>query len=285
MALHVTSSSVRLVAAAILLLVACAGGDGDYAQRMAVEHEGDRPVPTPAAAREPASTVQERAVVYAHLDGHDVTGHLALPAGAPVAGVILIHEWWGLNDNIRSLARQLAGEGYAALAVDLYEGASASDPARARELMQSAADRAPALEENLRQARAFLADEQGVQRVGVIGWCFGGAWALRSALFLGDGIDATVVYYGRLVTEETELAALRSPLLGIFGGADEGIPQATVREFEQTLARLGKPASIHVYDGADHAFANPSGTRYDAAAAEDAWRKTLAFLAEHLRGA
>jgi carboxymethylenebutenolidase len=276
----------RLAGMFLVASAACSGaGGGDDAARMAAQHAGDRPVPTAAASREPASDVKTQEVVYARLGERDVRGYLALPAEASSAGVILIHEWWGLNDNIRSIARQLAGEGYAALAVDLYEGEAASDPDEARGLMQAAAGREPALADNLRQAREFLATQHGATKIGVIGWCFGGAWALRTALALGDGVDATVVYYGRLVTGEAELRKLQSPLLGIFGGADEGIPVESVQAFEQTLARLGKSASIHIFAGAAHAFANPSGTRYDAAAAEDAWGKTLAFFAEHLRAA
>jgi carboxymethylenebutenolidase len=267
----------------LLAAVGCASaGGGDDATRMAAQHAGDRPVPTAAAAREPASAVRGDETLYARVGERDVRGYLALPAQPPAAGIILIHEWWGLNDNIRSIARQLAGEGYAALAVDLYEGAAASDPEAARGLMQSAAQREPALLDNLRQAREFLVTKQGAREVGVIGWCFGGGWALRTALDQGAQVDATVVYYGRLVSDESELRKLHSPLLGIFGGADEGIPVESVQAFEQTLARLGKPATIHIYAGAAHAFANPSGTRYDAAAAEDAWGKTLAFFADHL---
>ena len=134
----------------------------------------------------------------------------------------------------------------------------------------------------MRQALAYLREELGAEKVGVIGWCFGGGWSLATALNEPGGIDAAVVYYGRLVTTEEELAPLASPVLGIFGALDRGIPLETVREFEAALDSLGKEASIHVYDDADHAFANPSGTRYQAEAAEDAWAKTVAFLARHL---
>jgi carboxymethylenebutenolidase len=150
--------------------------------------------------------------------------------------------------------------------------------------MAASMEREAQLEENLRQARAFLIDDLHATEIGVIGWCFGGGWSLRTALLLPDGIDATVIYYGRIVTDREELAALRSPVLGIFGAEDRGIPVEDVREFERVLHELEKPAKIHVYEGAAHAFANPSGTRYDPGAAEDAWNRTLAFLARHLKG-
>ena len=118
--------------------------------------------------------------------------------------------------------------------------------------------------------------------MGVIGWCFGGGWSFRTALALPDAIDAAVIYYGEPVTDRDRLDALEMPILGLFGGADQGIPVARVREMEAALDALGKDATIVVYDGANHAFANPSGRRYDAEAAEDAWTRTTAFLAEHL---
>ena len=102
-------------------------------------------------------------------------------------------------------------------------------------------------------------------------------------MLLPDEIDATVIYYGRLVTDRDRLEPLHVPILGIFGAEDQGIPVDSVREFESTLQELGKDVSIHVYDEAGHAFANPSGTRYNAEAAEDAWSKTMAFFEEHLR--
>jgi carboxymethylenebutenolidase len=196
--------------------------------------------------------------------------------------VIVIQEWWGLNDNIRAMARRLAGEGYAALAVDLYEGRLATTADEAKAAMQQAMARPERLLENLRQAHRWLRENAQAPRVGVVGWCFGGGWSLETALALGGEIDAAVVYYGRPVTDAKELAKLEAPLLGLYGGADQGIPLADVKLMEKQLAELGKPAEIVVYEGADHAFANPSGTRYEARAAEDAWRRTTAFFARHL---
>jgi carboxymethylenebutenolidase len=269
-----------------VLTVGCgSSGEGDYTERMATEHAGDRPEASEAAAGEPRMPVEEMEVEYATLGMDPVRGFLARPAegaaGAP--GIIVIHEWWGLNDNIRSMARQLAGEGYVALAVDLYGGQVASDPERARELMSATMEREVELEDNLGQAYRYLTEQAGAERVGVIGWCFGGGWSLRTALMLPDAIDAAVIYYGRLVTDRERLERLEMPILGIFGAEDGGIPVETVREFEAALDALGKDARIHVYEGAEHAFANPSGTRYDAEAAGDAWTKTLAFFEEHLQ--
>jgi carboxymethylenebutenolidase len=293
-------SALALSILALLAVAACgpaangdaatdsaSNGDDDYAERMATEHAGDAPTPgfaaEAAAAGEDDASVETSRVTYATVGGQPVEGYLARPAGVEnPPGIVVIHEWWGLNDNIETMARMFAHQGYAALAVDLYGGHSADTAAGARELM-SAVDEAAA-KDNLRQAYAYLDEEVGAPRIGVIGWCFGGGWSLQTALMLPGELDAAVIYYGRLVTDEDELAKLDTPILGIFGAEDQGIPVASVREFEAALEKLGKPASIHVYDGANHAFANPSGERYQPQAAKDAWQKTTAFFAEHLKG-
>lgn len=100
---------------------------------------------------------------------------------------------------------------------------------------------------------------------------------------MGDALDAVVIYYGRLITDQETLEAVDAPILGIFGEEDGGIPVESVKAFEASLDALGKEADIHIYEGADHAFANPSGERYDEEAAEDAWEKTRAFLQLHMQ--
>jgi carboxymethylenebutenolidase len=266
-----------------ILGVTAAGADDDLVARMAREHAGDSSAASPAAQIDPAGGVMSSTVSYAQLGKTDVKGYLARPIGeGPFPGVIVIHEWWGLNDNIESMADRLAGEGYIALAVDLYEGKVATDSDGAMNLMRDSMSRADELKENLRQAREYLA-HAGATRIGSIGWCFGGGWSLQAGLALGDELDAVVIYYGRVLSDKAELAALRAPVLGFFGEDDTGIPVAGVREFERALDELGKPATIHVYPGVGHAFANPSGTRYNEEAADDAWDKTLAFFADNLR--
>lgn len=283
------------LALVLLPLAACTGGtatdepngdshtDEEYADAMAEEHAGETPTASGAAEGEPAREVASRGVVYATVDGQEIRGWLARPAGVENApGLIVIHEWWGLNENIRKMAEKLAGEGYTALAVDLYEGRAADSPEKARELVQSVNE--TNAHENLRQAYAYLTEQAGAGDVGTIGWCFGGGWSLQTALLMPEKIDATVIYYGRLVTDKERLEPLGMPILGLFGAEDDGIPVSSVREFEQALEELGKDVEIHVYDGADHAFANPSGDRYDAAAAQKAWEETTDFLAAHLKG-
>lgn len=208
--------------------------------------------------------------------------YLSLPEGAeaPMSAVVVIHEWWGLNDHIKHYADRLAAEGYAALAVDLYGGKSATTPDEAMAMMQKVD--AAAAEKTLAAAAQFLADDARIKadKRGVIGWCFGGAWSLQAGLKI-EGLDAVVMYYGRVVTDPEKLTGLDAPLLGIFANQDDHIPPAQVKQFEEALAAAGKPAQIERYD-AHHAFANPSSDRYDAEAAADAWQKARGFLARHL---
>jgi len=256
--------------------------EDDYADRMAAEHAGEDPS-VAGAAREGAGAadVTTEEVVYATVGGEEIAGYLARPkTPGHHPGLIVIHEWYGLNDHIETMARMFAQQGYAALAVDLYAGEAAGSPERARELTQSVVE--AEAQENLRQAYGYLTQTAGAERVGVVGWCFGGGWALRTALLLPEQIDATVIYYGRLVDDREQLATLDMPILGHFGAEDQGIPVAGVREFAETLEELDKHAEIHVYEGAGHAFANPSGERYEPAAARTSWDRTLRFLEAHL---
>ena len=281
--------SLYLLLAFSFLFAACTDSSDDYGEAMSREHADETPTATPISAADTESVVTEE-VVYATVDGTPVTGFLARPDTAAMMGdgtmpaVIVIHEWWGLNDNVRAMAEKLAAEGYLALAVDLYEGEAADTPEQARSLMSASMEREAALTSNVKQAYDYLAAQPETSTVGVIGWCFGGGWSLRTALALPDAIDATVIYYGQLITDPDRLATLDMPILGIFGGEDQGIPVAQVRTFEQRLDSLGANATVEIYDGAGHAFANPSGERYVPDAAEDAWQKTMAFFDQYLKG-
>jgi carboxymethylenebutenolidase len=274
----------------LVLATACSPSeeaeDGTYDERVAAEHEGDRPVAGAAGEATEDVEVNVREVVYGTLDGEELRGYLAQPAGAEqrpddgLAGLIIVHEWWGLNENVETMARMFAQQGYETLAVDLFGGEVADSPDRAQQL--TGAVQEGQARDNLRQARRYLAEQLQAPRVGVVGWCFGGRWSLDAALTMPGEVDAAVVYYGRPVTERDRLARLEAPFLGIYGAEDSSIPVEQVRLLESTLEDLGKDVEVHVYDGAGHAFANPSGDRYEPEAARDAWDKTLAFLAEHL---
>ena len=270
----------------VVLLAACQTSSDDYADEMRVQHDGDTPAATAATEGADTTSIATERVEYATVNGQSVTGYLARPRAmtdAPEHGVIVIQEWWGLNENIEAMAQKLAAEGYIALAVDLYGGEVADTPDGAMALMQTAMGQEAALTDNLRQAYTYLTEEANATNVGTIGWCFGGMWSLRTALELPDEIDASVIYYGRPVTDADALAALSMPILAFFGGADESIPQSTVTAFEAALTEAEVRHEVEVYPGAAHAFANPSGQAYDAAAAEDAWSRTMAFFETYLK--
>jgi carboxymethylenebutenolidase len=209
--------------------------------------------------------------------------YLSLPEKArpPIPGLVVVHEWWGLNDHIRHWADRLASEGYAALAVDLYGGRAADDPDSARALSGSV-DETRALQ-ILRAAYDTLGSDPRIKATkrGSIGWCFGGGWSLRTALDIGT-LDAAVIYYGRLVTDPSAYQGMRTPILGIFGNRDPSITPEIVNQFEKALDQAGVPHEIYRFD-ASHAFANPSGANYNERAAAEAWEKTRAFLAKHLK--
>jgi carboxymethylenebutenolidase len=269
----------------LLLLPAFARADekADMA-RMAQEHKHDKPVATQAAKEEPARPVDFEEVTYVQIGGAPVRGYFAKPKGAKgdLPGLIVIHEWWGLNDNVRAMTRRLAGEGYQALAVDLFGGAVADNPDAAMKQVNNVLANTGPAEENLKRAAAYL-ENKGAKKLGVIGWCFGGGWSLASAMLMPDKIDATVIYYGRLETDPKKLSAIKSPILGFFGAEDSSIPIATIRQFEDALKKLGKPVKIKIYEGAGHAFANASGGNYRPDAAKDSWQRTTAFFAKSLK--
>jgi carboxymethylenebutenolidase len=209
----------------------------------------------------------------------ETTGYFARPRQAgSYPGVVMIHEWWGLNDNIKDMARQLAAKGYMVLAVDLY-GQVAATREEAAKLVQSI-DKAEAVA-NMRAAAAYLRS-QGAAKIASMGWCFGGGQSLQLALS-GEPLDATVIYYGSLVTEQEKLAPIQWPVLGIFGEKDAGIPVDTVRRFGEGLDALGVENDIRIYPGVGHAFANPSGANYAPDETKDAWTRTVDFLERNLK--
>jgi carboxymethylenebutenolidase len=195
-------------------------------------------------------------------------------------GIVLIHEWWGVNGYIQEEARKLAAYGYNVLAVDLFKGQTAYTPEEARLLVQTV-DPNIALE-NLRAAVRHLRQREMAMKVGVLGWCFGGGQAFRLAVS-GEPLDATVIYYGNILSDKTELEKIHWPVLGIFGEEDEVVPAATVRNFAAALAELNIPHEIEIYPGVGHAFANPSNPKHAIEETDDAWDKTIAFLEKTLK--
>lgn len=210
--------------------------------------------------------------------GTTVSAAIAQPQTTPAASVVLIHEWWGLNDQIKAMAAEVADQGYTAIAVDLYAGEVARDPDAARSLMKSvdATQATDTLESWINWSRE---QSQSNGKVATLGWCFGGGWSLNASL--AAQVDATVIYYGNVGKTSDELATLGSPVLGHFASEDKFINKDMVSGFEQAMGDAGKSLETHWYE-ADHAFANPTTARYDEQDAGLAWERTLTFLNQHL---
>jgi len=217
------------------------------------------------------------------LKGRDVEvggakAYLSLPEGskAPLPGVVVVHEWWGLNDNVKHWADRIAAEGYAALAVDLYGGTIAKTADEAMAAIQRVDD-AKALV-ILRAGHQFLVEDERVRapRTASIGWCFGGRKSLELALAEPE-LDGAIVYYGNPITDAATLSPLKAELLGVFGSRDKSITADKVAAFRSALKAADKKFEVREFD-ADHAFANPSNPRYDELNAGKAWELVRAFL-------
>jgi len=213
-------------------------------------------------------------------NGDTVKAALARPRGQATGSILLVHEWWGLNNQIKSVASEFANQGYRALAVDLYRGHVADTGADARALM-NAVDPSVATETLKIWVRWLREHGQAGDKLATIGWCFGGGWSLNASL--AAPVDATIVYYGRVNKTTQELATLRGPVLGHYATQDEWINKDMVSGFESAMDAAGKLYTSYWYD-AQHAFANPTSARYDEEDAALAWRRTLDFLDKQLRG-
>ena len=212
-----------------------------------------------------------------------VQGMLYTPTGkGPFPALIVIHEWWGLNDWVKEQAAKLSDQGYVALAVDLYRGKVATTPDQAHEIMRGVPeDRA---RRDLHAAFEFLASQSNVKknRIGAIGWCMGGGYSLDVAL-QEPTLAADVINYGHLATETESLKKINAPILGLFGAQDRGITP-DVHKFGEALDQLGKKIEVKIYPDAGHAFENPNNKDgYRAADTADAWKMTVDFLAANLK--
>jgi carboxymethylenebutenolidase len=217
--------------------------------------------------------------------GNGGSGLLVTPAGkGPSPAVIVIQEWWGLDEWVKDQARALAREGYVALAVDLYRGKVTDKQEEAHQYMSGlSSDQALS---DLVGAYAFLTARPDVKkdRIGSIGWCMGGRYSLELAT-REPKLAAAVAYYGAAPTDEAAIARIGAPVLGNYGGDDKGPSPEAVRAFEAAMKKAGKKIDVKVYDGAPHAFANPNNPwgGYRETAARDAWARTTAFFAANLK--
>jgi carboxymethylenebutenolidase len=225
-------------------------------------------------------------VSFQRPDGGSVNGYLATPAGGSGPGLVVIQEWWGLNDQIRGVAERFAAAGYTALVPDLYRGKSTVEAAEAEHLM-TGLNFGDAASQDVRGAAQFL--KKSCTRVGVTGFCMGGALTLLAAANVPE-VDAAVVFYGFPPLEYVDASKIRVPLMAHFATEDAAFPIAKVDELEAKLRAAKVGFEFHRYQ-ALHAFANETQTeekrllpilRYDAHAAQTAYDRTLRFFGRHL---
>lgn len=225
-------------------------------------------------------------VEFAANGGTD-SGYLAIPRAGrgsqPGPGVIVIQEWWGLVDHIKDVCERFADAGFVALAPDLYHGQTTTSPDEAGKLMMSM--RIDEAEKDISGAINYLLNHDAVtsDKVGVVGFCMGGALALYTAT-KNANVGACVVFYGGHPNVKPDLPNLQSPVLSISGDKDKSVTPDVVRTLEQQLKSLGKQVDVVIYPGADHAFFNDTRpTVYVPEAAADAWQRTIDFLRQHLK--
>ena len=213
-----------------------------------------------------------------------VQGILYTPEGkGPFPGIVVIHEWWGLNDWVKEQASKLSDQGYVTLAVDLYRGKVAKTPDEAHELMRGLPEDRE--KRDMQAAVQYIQSQPNVKKddLGSIGWCMGGGVSLDVAL-QEPTLKADVINYGHLATDPESTKKINAAILGLFGGQDRGIPPEDVKKFEQLLKQQGKKLEVVIYPDAGHAFENPNNTAgYRADDAADAWKRTVNFFAANLK--
>ena len=215
-------------------------------------------------------------------NGRTGNGYLAIPANGSGPGVIVIQEWWGLVDHIKDVCERFAGEGFVALAPDLYHGKTTKSPDEAGKLMMSM--RIDEAEKDISGAIEYLQNHEATSggKVGVVGFCMGGALALYTAT-KNANVGACVVFYGGHPNVKPDLPKLESPVLSISGDRDKSVTPEVVHKLEQQLKSLGKQVDVVIYPGADHAFFNDTRpTVYVPEAAADAWQRTIEFFRKFL---
>jgi carboxymethylenebutenolidase len=282
---------MRLLRSLALALLACSCAQDD-APESAADPGAPAATAAPAvpeapsiAAIPPAVEVTAYEIAYGDAAVLTHNGYFVLPTevGEVLPGIILIHDQWGLNNTIRAMARRLSGEGYAVLAIDLFSGKTGASAAEGDELVSEFLGDRVAVLENISHARTWLQENGLPPRIGTVGFGFGGEWALDAGLEFGDGIDAIVMFYGRVNRGSEELETLSAPLLGIFAAQDSTIPVRGITQFRSSLRDLGKDSLILIHSNVGHDFANPDSGAYNHDAAAENWATTLEFLGRTLR--
>ena len=217
------------------------------------------------------------------VNGGSIEGYESTPELGGGPGVVVIQEWWGLVDHIKDVCDRFAAAGFVALAPDLYHGKTTKSPDQAGKLMMAL--RIDEVEKELKGAVDYLLKHDAVtsKKIGIVGFCMGGALSLYAAT-KNENIGASVVFYGGHPNVKPDLPNLHAPVLGLYAEKDAFVTPQIAHELENKLNELGKEIEVHIYPGADHAFFNDARPEvYDAEAAADAWRRTVEFLKQRLQ--
>jgi carboxymethylenebutenolidase len=214
-------------------------------------------------------------------NGGTTSGYLATPQSGKGPGVIVIQEWWGLVGHIKKVCDRFAAEGFSALAPDMYHGKTADEPDEAGKLFM-ALNIAQA-EKDLRGAAAYLAQQSTGSKIGAVGFCMGGQLALFAAT-VNPTVGATVNFYGIHPNVNPDYSKLSGPVLGLFAEKDGFVTPQAAKDTDAAIKKAGKSSEFHIYPGVDHAFFNDERSDvYNKAAADDAWRRMVAFFRQHLK--
>jgi len=214
-------------------------------------------------------------------NGRTTDGYLATPVAGKGPGVLVIQEWWGLVPHIKKVCDRFAAEGFSALAPDMYHGKTASEPDEAGKLFMAL--HIGQAEKDLAGAAGYLASHSSTAKLGAVGFCMGGQLALFAGC-IERNIGAVVDFYGIHPNVKPDYGRLSGPVLGLFAEKDAFVTPQTAREVEAAIKKAGKQCEVHIYPGVDHAFFNDErADAYNKAAAEDAWRRSLAHFRAHLR--
>ncbi|WP_420631997.1 dienelactone hydrolase family protein [Candidatus Leptofilum sp.] len=271
------TAALGSVVAANTLLAACTANPNDSPPP--VVDESQTPATESATAVPAADELITGIATYTRPNGEELMGYLAYQSGnEPRAAIIVIQEWWGLNDHIKDVARRLAAEGYVALAPDLYHGVVTTEPDEARK-QAMALGREEAVAE-IQAAIDYLKTEAFTNgRFGITGFCMGGGLTLQTAANSPD-VHAAVPFYGSPLSA-SEAGQVTAPVLSFLGTRD-GIPASGYETMHAALTQAGVPNKFQLYDGTQHAFFNDTRASYDAEAAMDAWLQMLAWFETNL---
>jgi carboxymethylenebutenolidase len=271
------TAAIGSAAAANMLLAACQPIQPQSAPPPVLAD----PDPTEQTLTPPEGLITETAS-YPDVDNGTLTGYLARPETTePAPAIIVLQEWWGVDNHIKDVTNRFAQEGFVALAPDLYHGQVATEPDEARKLVM-ALDMEAAVRE-IQQAITFLLEQDYVtgENVGIVGFCMGGGLSLATSQ-ADDRLAAAVAFYGSPLTAD-QATNVQAPILGVYGANDNGIPVTEVQAMDEHLTAAGVEHEIHIYEGAAHSFFNDTRAgSYNPEAAADAWQKTLDWFHTHL---